>query len=613
MQKGLRATALSSFGTPAFLRDFPNDPPAQAQLDAQWNMNIKGWIQQAILGNPWNATYASDQTWFYDPSTTVIPPGTSAAQIAWNAFPGRIQYYLTATSGGPYAYSSQDILSLADTGFDTQGKSFPLIPTPQNGNLYPTPNWSPSTLIPYGPYGPRGWLDEYCEWSVTRDANKNIVRVDFVCENPEYWYTLWRVSPERVRELYESILNFDVPAARRITVTLDDLYLHDRIGRVVIDPSTNEPAYNPLNRWNNGPRSIRTGSPRAFTGGAIHLTSTPNTLQTELGLCGAATVQRTVGNNDPQALICCAQYGQSFRNSDPHIGQSINQFVGEIPARFCLANPLGLYIQLPDTSSWSFAPGTKVPPGALAGDVFQIVRGYASLTDPITGELFPSTGASPGAFILHAVAQIPSAWLTYNPTLTLADISISTNVPSIIWGGQIAQQFNVGLYGRPLAQRASPPVNPCVGSPDDPTSQPLQLFYRGLWDAYYAAVEQSPVQGNPPPLSLVSNTTVTAVELAAGTKNEFALTYAPASSGLPTVEFSTLDGSGVDSTVTATVSAASPVTYAVPGSSYPSRNAVLYLTIYATPNAEPGMRGVRISDAGSSPLAPFLPALLEIV
>ena len=64
--------------------------------------------------------------------------------------------------------------------------------------------------------------------------------------------------------------------------------------------------FNPLNKWNSGPIEVRTGDPASFTGGVIHLTSTPNTLQTELGLAGAATVQYKCGNQDSQTLICCA-------------------------------------------------------------------------------------------------------------------------------------------------------------------------------------------------------------------------------------------------------------------------------------------------------------------
>jgi len=66
---------LSMFGTPAFWQDFPDDPPAQSQMDATWSPRAEGWIQQAILGNPWNQTYSANQTFFYDPSTWTFLSG----------------------------------------------------------------------------------------------------------------------------------------------------------------------------------------------------------------------------------------------------------------------------------------------------------------------------------------------------------------------------------------------------------------------------------------------------------------------------------------------------------------------------------------------------------
>jgi hypothetical protein len=216
-------------------------------------------------------------------------------------------------------------------------------------------------LKTFGPYGPRGWLDEYCEWSAARDANNNLIRIDFCCENPEYWTTLWKVDQHRVRELYEETLNFGVPLERKVKVALEDLQLIGQDRNPVIDPQTQKAAYNPLNKWNSGPVAIRTGAESGFTGGAMHLTSTPNTLQTELGLAGASSVQFTSGNNDPQALICCGQFGQEYRHSDPHIGQSVNQVVSA-GYMVCLADPVGLYIQLPQ-SPQAFTFGPKIVPG----------------------------------------------------------------------------------------------------------------------------------------------------------------------------------------------------------------------------------------------------------
>ncbi len=600
------ASSATTYSTPAFIQDFPTNSAAQELLDVQWSTRAESWIQQAILGDPWNATYQSNQIWFYDPSQTTIPQGTACAQVVWSAFPNRITFYMTSESDGPYNFSQTDLLSFADTGCDTKGQSLQPIPV----NRCPMPDWS-GELAPYGPYGPRGWQDEYCEWSVVRSNNK-VQRIDFVCENPEYWYTLWNVSPERVVELYNQTLNYDVPANMQIKVTLDDLTLKDpKTGKLAIDPSTGAPAYNPLNKWNAGPAAQRGAN---AIGGAMHLTSTPNTLQTELGLAGGATTQRTVGNDDPQTLICCAQYGQNFRHSDPHIGQSVNQVVGALNARVCLANPIGLYLQVPDFTRWSLSPNAKFPSGANASDAYTIVRGSASLVDPVTGKPFPGQGTTPGAFILHAVCQIPSSWLAFNPDLTLQDILID-GAP-IVWAGQIAQTFNVGLYARPLVQQTQPETQPCVGTLANWTVQPLQFFYENLWNAYYNTPESS-VVGQPLPLA--SNTVIVPPLIAQGVHDaQFVLTCVTNGAAQPQplapgakVEFSTVDGTGVDSTIVATVVAQSAVQYAVPGNTYPSPSLAVTLSVDVAPGAAAGVRGIRVTQNGAS--GAFMPGLLEVL
>lgn len=45
----------------------------------------------------------------------------------------------------------------------------------------------------------------------------------------------------------------------------------------------------------------------------------------------------------PQDLIKCSQYGVPDRNSDPHIGASVNA-LARLGAKLTLADPVGLYI-----------------------------------------------------------------------------------------------------------------------------------------------------------------------------------------------------------------------------------------------------------------------------
>jgi len=419
-----------AFLPPAGQVDFPNDATKQAALVLQWNTNLNGFIQQGMGGSTWNMVNMPPTTNYFNPLVTPIPSNAITTNITWQAFPGRISYYFPQLS-------TVDVLSLADTGYLPDGTtSFGTITT------NPCPD-RPFTPVVYGPYGPRGWQDEYCEWAVTRNEKGQIVRIDFTCENPEYWNTLWMTDPETVLTIYQTTLN-------KPQIVIEDLYLYDTEGNVVTDPSTGRPAYNPLNKWNSGPVSTATD------GGAMHLTSTPNTLQTETGLACASTVQRIVGNTDFNTLICCAQYGQPHRNSDPNIGGTVNQIIsGNLTAT--LTNPPGLYIQMPDFSQY------KTPDGTDASKFWNIVRGQLTMTDPNGNQL-------PGNFILHAVFEVPESY-----GYTVSDIEI--NGDKIAYGGQVTKTFNMQIVATAFSLNTPAPIGCATGtSPANTLAQPLQLF-----------------------------------------------------------------------------------------------------------------------------------------
>ena len=242
---------LNSFSTPAFIREPRLSSSQQAQLNALWNTNVEGFTQQAITGDPWNNLNSPIQSSYYDPTQTDIPDGTAAALVTWIAFPNRLNQYLgkNQSPANPYGLSQTQLYEIADTGYCAQAdKRMPLPGIPQM--ICPQPDWADkANYHTYGPYGPRGWLDEYCEFSVTRDpASGKITRVDIVCENPEYWYTFWRISPQAVARAYQDALNYGLPpgSPNMVTVTVVDLQLTDASGNPVIDPSTEQPAYNPL-------------------------------------------------------------------------------------------------------------------------------------------------------------------------------------------------------------------------------------------------------------------------------------------------------------------------------------------------------------------------------
>ncbi len=599
------------FSTPAFIQDLEGN--SQINLNVQWNLNANAFTEQSITGSPWNQGYLDNsgkfvtsppQSYYYNLATTTIPAGTAAIPVSWEAFPRRITYYLGKNTppNNPYNLEQEKLFELADTGYYTDNKrtkqSFPKIPV----KLCPNPDWK-GELHEYGPYGPRGWQDEYSEWSVTKNSEGKITRVDFVCENPEYWYTLWNVDPNAVAKKYEETLNYGLPSTspNLIHVKVEDLYLNDPVsGKPVIDPFTNKPSYNPLNKWNSGPVSLRG---KTTSGGAMHLTSSPNTLQTEVGLAGAATVQRTVGNVNSQTLICCSQYGQSFRNSDPFIGQSVNQVVGGPPAaRVSLANPIGLYIQTPNFSNYELFDDSKLPAGAKVSDCWQVVRGHELLIDPVTNQPFN------GNFILHAAFQIPAKWIEAGVTKTVGDIKITSGgvTSPIQWAGQIAQTYHVGLFARGLSTSELAPVS-CSVNLSNPTedknlppaqAQPVQMMYQSLWNAYYGTNVPNPVNY---PMSLATNSVIVPVPVKQGMQGlKLVLICSTAVKGsgntLPTVI--AVPNSGITVTVDQKAGL-QDVTYAAPGNSYPSVFNMLTLTVNIDKNTPPGLYGIQVNNPGT--------------
>jgi hypothetical protein len=392
-----------------------------------------------------------------------------------------------------------------------------------------------------------------------------------------------------------------------VAVNVQDLQLTDSAGKPIIDPTTGRPAYNPLNKWNSGPVSTRGGNP---SGGAIHLTSTPNTLQTELGLAGGATVCRTVGNANPQTLICCSQYGQAFRNSDPHIGQNVNQIVSA-GSNVSLANPTGLYIQMPDFSGFALPADPNLPPGAQPSDCWQVVRGAETVIDPVIGAPFS------GNMMLHVAFQIPQAWIEAGVSFTVGDITLALNGVSqpIQYASQILQTFHIGLFARPLAASRLAPIACVVNLPANgqaAQAQPTQMFYQTVWEGYYNSVVNNPAGV---PMSLASNSVIIPPEVARGAKDvAMVLTCGTAVTG-PTGELPNVTVPEGD--IVFTVTGMTTVNYAAPGNSYPSDFQLLTLTVSVAPNAVMGLRSIVVTNPpqpGTPPPAAVpAPAMLNII
>jgi hypothetical protein len=229
------------------------------------------------------------------------------------------------------------------------------------------------------------------------------------------------------------------------------------------------------------------------------------------------------------------------------------------------------------------------------------VRGSKTLTDPVTNAPFQ------GNFVLHVACQIPSSWLEMTPTLTLADILIS-GAP-ITWAGQVANQFHIGLFARPVTATSRPSVLPCAGG--STPGAPQQCMFADLWEGYYPVNEPCPTGTT---MSLASNTTFIAPWLPAnGVTQTLALTCNPFN-GTPTVQALLPDNCGPDPNITikATVQPGQ-VTYAVPGNSYPSSYTLLYLDVTVGTQEPEGLRTIQVTVEGHSGAGGSLSAAFFVV
>jgi hypothetical protein len=252
--------------------------------------------------------------------------------------------------------------------------------------------------------------DEYLEWHVTRDKApaRNIVRVEFTCEGPEYWHFLAQNAPDKVLDLYRKHVSPSVVKSNLFT------------------PAG---AYKPLNKWNTGK-------------GIMHLIQPNNTLGAEVNIGAFATIKRKHPDGSPitdaDELIRCAQYGVSGRASDPHIGDIVNGLARQ-GYSVTIKNPIGLYIHNIDLAGFKKPDGTPVTPA-----YFKITRG------------------SPGQG-LRAIFEVPAGETSGGHPFTVSDITIGG--VKIAFGGQIAKRISIKLTGVAVEKgKIDNPMFSCTGA-----------------------------------------------------------------------------------------------------------------------------------------------------
>jgi hypothetical protein len=389
---------LEQFDPPASHDDFePQEDALRQKFRDAWHDRVFCFFETGVTGSPWNTLNDAPRSRFFNPAVTdTTKPIKLTDFIDWTAFPKRLHLP---------AQSNEDRWRQGDQGSDN-------------------PNHSPG--------GPRGWQDEYCEWSVERNEDGKITRVTCTAENYEYWETLWSVSPEKVLQLYQRHVSPQVH--------LEHLFARDPQGQPVLNDN-GDPTYEPANRWNSGTSGRQ----------ALHLISPPNNLFAELFLAGGASIVRRndAGQivEDQDELIGCGDYGNPGRNSDPQIGASVNEVVRSKNAHISIANPVGLYL------------------GNLNTDDFSLPAGAPADADPVKFWIIERGDA---IHTLRASYHVP-------PELgfTVGDMKIE-NRP-IRFGSQIVDKLKVKLWG--MFFTADEPILPqaCAKIRPQPLLQPVLI------------------------------------------------------------------------------------------------------------------------------------------
>ncbi len=386
---------LKLYDPPGRLPDFDHIP---GQLQ-QWSNAVAGWIDEIVAYHEANTLAPGERCQFYN--SLKYDPGPGLVQpIPWIALPNTLVR----------RFGRQQALEKADTLFPIGER------VDGAGAYYAGPAWRD---IVYRPQ------DEYCEWRVTRDFSGRITRIVFTSEPPEYWQALhgdtlpgstgkpgrfpFHGDRKLLVDLYRRYVSTDVQLAD-LEAKEDMVDLRNPAKPELVIPKG---AYNPWNRWNT-------------TDGLMHLCHPSNTLSAEIVLGVDATILRKRGGrpvDDPDALVCCAGYGGSMRNSDPTIGSTVNN-LARAGASITLRNPIGLYM-----SHLNLVGITRPDGRPIDSRYFRVERGVGD-----------------EHLIERAVFEIPDddQPLTGDPW-TVGDLRIAGE--PIDHGGQVAERITVALFG----------------------------------------------------------------------------------------------------------------------------------------------------------------------
>ncbi len=473
---------LKAFNTPAFVgkKDVADLPlETQEAFFDVWDDFVGAWTENSIsVGLEPSYINSLPGDYYFNPKKVAMDKPPIAVPIRWNSFPYRIYFYyqsqlnkIVKENKEPHIEAKYALYELADVGPTAFAKKYSEF-TKFDPNILPSGDDLCSGKVKYGntafdPTGPRGWLDEYCEFAAKRSEDgSELDWAMFTCENPEYYWSLWSVSPESVLKIYKETLG-------NPNIVIDDLRLTVD-GKAVQLPNGSY-AYNPVNKWNSGTEVTDT------SGGAIHLTSSPNELSAEIVLAAGACIPRneskSIDNDVANGLICCSNYGRPYRNSDPHIGQSVNQVIANNSLAGTLLNPVGLYLQLPNFDVFEL-PQSVIEKGGKIEDCWKVLRGEVS------NPYYPNN------MILRAKFEVPESWDIKTSEIKVASLPL-------LYASQIAQTMEVQLVAASHAMPEKAPAQDCVSENNLPSVE--LVIYNNLYEASlaYGLDKKSNFSSNP--------------------------------------------------------------------------------------------------------------------
>lgn len=432
------------FSPPANADDFSKSNGKEEILKQAWHTKMNRIVSNLVneKDNQGNTVYPR----FYNPLDT--PSGNQVAKktIPWSGYPLIIENWLNLSDASSLAehdqgYRSAEILREITYVYEVykqngavidQGFNFRNYAPSDNIAMYPVTNGSISIQDAFSLK--ERIQDEYLEWHTKKDKTGKVVQISYTAEGPEYWETIAENDPDLLTDLYQEYVDEKVKT--------DDLYWQKDIACPVLEIELTtgvttltsftivykKGAYNQFNKWNT-------------TLGIMHLIQRNNSLGAEVRLAADATKRygaRPDLTHNPTRfeLVACGIPAGINRNSDPTISDEVNKLALS-DLKVTISNPIGLYIGEIQIS------GIKDPNGnpVNSGDILTIERGDQDPFEPK---------------ILRFKLTIPE-----NSEEGLENYSL--NGFNLKYGGPVAKETSIVIYGEAIPSSDPNPIVPCSG------------------------------------------------------------------------------------------------------------------------------------------------------